>query len=258
MDPFERVLAEPGSLAARRALAAHWHAKGDPRADLIDKQLALRDLKLAGDFSSDKARSLTREVEGIIAQHGRAYAGLVADLVSGSEFHRGLVAKVMVSGEQFPSVAAELFRLAPIQHLNITAPLGDLERILAVPQVKKLATIDFARIGDAFGDAGARIFARSTSVSKLRYIEFYSDAIGRAGAEALAASPYLEHALYVGLRENPADATPFANNYDGVDTGGRPPLAEDLEDMFGKRPWLAIPEDPENWPPDRDECAVTP
>ena len=258
MDPFERVLAEPGSLAARRALASHWRGQNDPRAELIEKQLAVRELDRKRDFSSDQARALNREVKEIIAQHGRAFAGRVADLVSGYEFHRGLVAKVMVSGEKFPSIASELFRLAPIQHLNITAPLGDLERLLAVPQIKKLATVDFARIGDVFGDAGARIFARSTSVSKLRYIELYANGIGRAGAEALAASPYLEHALYVGLRENPADATPFANNYDGVDTGGRPPLAEELEEMFGKRPWLAVPEDPENWPPDRDECAVTP
>ncbi|MCX5746608.1 MAG: hypothetical protein NT062_29375 [Proteobacteria bacterium] len=42
MTPFERVLAEPGSIAARRALAAEWKAAGDPRALLIEKQLAQR------------------------------------------------------------------------------------------------------------------------------------------------------------------------------------------------------------------------
>ena len=47
MDPYQRVLAAPGSLAARRQLAAHWRSQGDDRAALIENQLALRELRIA-------------------------------------------------------------------------------------------------------------------------------------------------------------------------------------------------------------------
>src|ERR1043165_7188148 len=147
MDPFQRVLAEPGSIAARKALAAHWRAQNDPRAELVEKQLALRDLHLNKDYASPRARQLDADVKALIGNHGRAFAGRVADLVDRYEFKRGLVAEVTVSGAKFPAIASELFKLAPIQHLKITSPLGSLEKVLAVPEVRKLVSIDFARMG---------------------------------------------------------------------------------------------------------------
>jgi hypothetical protein len=256
VDAYQRVLANPGSIAARKALAAAWHAAGDARADLIDKQLAVRDLDLAKDYSSPLAKRLADEVKQLVAQHGRQWAGRVADLVEGYRFHRGLVAQVTVSGQRFPDVASELFTLAPIQHLDLVAPLGDLNRVFATPELKKLVSLECARHEDAFGDAGANILARSRNVASLRWIDLMRDAITEAGAGALAASPYLEHAVYISLKKNPADATPYAQDYDGAWTTGRPPLAQQLERTYGKRPWLAVPAG--EWPPTRDDVAVTP
>lgn len=256
MDPLQRVLAEPGSIAARKALAAAWRTQGDPRAELIDKQLALRELEHAKDFSSPRSRALDAEVTQIIAQHGRAYAGRVADLALAYQFRRGLVAHVTVSGEAFPRVAAELFTLAPIQHLNLVAPLGDLARVFATPQFARLVTLECVRHEGAFGDAGANALARARHASGLRWIDLMRDAIGEPGAEALAASPYLEHARFINFEHNPADPTPFAAEYEGVWSTGRPPLAQQLERTYGQRPWLAVP--PGEWPPRRDDVAVTP
>ena len=118
-------------------------------------------------------------------------------------------------------------------------------------------TLDLSRHRASLGDAGAAVIARSPNIAGLRYLELFDGGIGHAGVEALAASPYLARAAYVGLTKNPADPTPFAHNYDGVDTGGRPPLAADLERTFGPRPWLAVPAEPADWPPDRDDLAVT-
>ncbi len=259
MDAFARVLAQPGSLAARVALAAAWRALGDARADLIDKQLALRELHARGDFASPRPKALDRDIREILARHGREYAGRVADLVQAYEFRRGLVAHVTVSGERFPEIATELFALAPIQHLNLVEPLGDLARVLATPELAKLVTLECVRMGDAFGDAGARTLARSPNVAGLRWIDLMSDGIGEPGVEALAASPHLTNALYIDFDDNPADPTPYGTELDGPSgscMAGRPPLAEQLERTYGKRPWLAVP--PDAWPPRRDDVAVTP
>lgn len=256
MDAYQRVLAQPGSIAARKALADDWRARGDARADLIDKQLALRDLHVRKDFASPRAKSLDAEVKQIIAQHGRQYAGRVADLVEKFEFRRGLVAHVTVSGERFPKVAGELFTLAPIQHLNLIAPLGDLSRVFGTPEFKKLVTLDCTRHEASFGDAGANVLARSPNAASLRWIDLMSDAIAEPGIAALAASPYLEHTLFINFEYNPADPTPYAEEYEGAWTTGRPPLAQQMERSYGKRPWLAAPAG--EWPPKRDDVAVTP
>ena len=248
---FERVLAEPGSLAARHALAAEWKAAGDPRATLIEQQLAQRELALAGKM--DDAARAGREIDELIARHGRAFAGPIADLVDGFQFFRGLVARVTLRGAQWQVRAAELLRLAPIQHLKLTAPLGDLDALFGMPELLRLRSLNLPSQQKAFGDRGAIALARSPHVTNLRFLDLGGDAIGQAGIEAIAASPYLAQAAFIHFTGNPADPTPWANVLDR--DFGRPALAAELEHTFGKRPWLAVPDG--ELPPSYDELAVT-
>lgn len=252
MTPYERVLAEPGSIAARQALAA----ASDPRKELIEKQLARRALERANDYASGASRRLETEIAAIVASHGRALAGPVADLVVGYRFRRGVVAQVKLSGESWVRVAAQVMALAPIQHLDLCEPLGDLAAVFAVPELARVVTLEVALLDDKFGDAGAIALARSPRVTNLRWIDLSSDAIGEAGVEAIAASPYLQHARFIAFNDNPCDPTPVVYDYDMVKTPSRPPVATRLEQTFGPRPWLALPAE-DRWPPDRDEVAIT-
>ncbi len=130
---FDRVMAEPASLAARCALLDEWKSRGDPRALLLDKQLAYREIAWV-DRATGPARRLDAEIDALIARHGREWAGRVADLVDGWTFHRGLVAQVDVPGERFLQVAPELVALAPIQHVNLKAPTRSCSRTSAGPE----------------------------------------------------------------------------------------------------------------------------
>lgn len=256
MDPLARVLAAPGSISARRALAAQWKAQGDPRGELIERQLAYRDLVHRGEQATPAARALDKEITVAARSLGKTVAGKVASLVDDYELRRGLVAEVTLSGQRFLDVAAELFAAAPIQHVHLTGPLP-VDLVFASPYLERLTSLALPNLGDAFGDAGADALARSRHVSNLKWIDLTNDSITEAGAESLAASPYLAQVAFIGLKRNPADATPFVNEDGGVRSPGRPGLAERLERAYGKRPWLAVPSDAAAWPPDRDELAIT-
>ncbi|MCX5746609.1 MAG: hypothetical protein NT062_29380, partial [Proteobacteria bacterium] len=162
----------------------------------------------------DEAAQLDREVDAIVARDGRALAGPIADLVDSFQFFRGLVARVTLRGAQWQLRAAELFALAPIQHVKLTKPLGDLDSLFAMPELLRLRSLNLPSQQQAFGDAGAIALARSPHVVNLRFVDLGGDAIGEAGVEALAASPYLEHAAYIHLIGNPCDPTPWANVID--------------------------------------------
>ncbi|MCE9579510.1 MAG: hypothetical protein K8W52_40690 [Deltaproteobacteria bacterium] len=245
VTPFERVLAEPGSIAARRALAA----AGDPHEELIEKQLELRDLQRAGSGSA----KLQREIAAIIARDGKTLAGPIAGLVSTYTFYRGMIAEVTLSGEQWVAGAATLLATAPIQHVQLVAPLGDLGAFLARPELLRLRTLLMPGFGASFGDAGAIQFAAAPTVANLRRIDLARDAIGRPGVEALAASPYLERAARINFAGNPANPTPHADDLNQY--YARPNLADELEQQFGRRPWLDVPDaEPIHW----DEQGVTP
>lgn len=258
MDPFQRVLAEPGSLAARKALAAHWKAQGDPRAELIENQVAAVEYIQTGRIGTPLYTTADRAANVAIRKHGKEWAGELAPYLTEYSYKRGLVAQIRVPGEQFRQLAAKLFSLAPIQHLDLVAPLGPLDVVFATPELARLTSLAIIHQKD-FGDAAAEALARSKYLTNVRWLDLESNAIDRAGVDALAASPYLASAVFVELRDNPADPTPFARElYEGHWEAGRPALAAELEATFGPRPWLTVPADPEHWPPGRDDLAMTP
>ncbi|XXF76329.1 hypothetical protein P2318_25170 [Myxococcaceae bacterium GXIMD 01537] len=258
MDAFAQVLAEPGSMDARRALLADWKAKGDPRAEPLEQALTHFELKRAG-TDYDREYKLQLAINVAIAKRGRSWAGEIARLVKDFKFHRGLVAEITISGADFVARAQRLFELAPIQHLNIIAPLPSVEALFAVPQLTKVTSLNIPLLGEAFGDAGALALARCEYAAGLKWISLDCDAIGQSGVEALAASPVLAHVPFLGLNGNPVDPTPTVQEMwmHGPWAGGRPLLAAQLEQHFGPRLWLQVPAAPENWPPSPEDLAVT-
>lgn len=251
-------MAERGSVAARYALRDEWLAGGDPRAALMDKQLAYREIPWE-DHSTSEARRLKDEIDQLVRENGRAWAGRVAELVDDYEFVRGLVGKVTLSGERFVQVAAELVEIAPIQHVNLTAPIS-MVAVAALPQLRSLATLHADALGAAVGDTGAAALAHSSHVKNLAQLSLWRDAITRVGVDELAKSRFLEKARHIGLVDNPANPTPYVRDQgDGQYSAGRPALAFELEQRFGRRPWLETPSGHlPSWPGQRDDFAIVP
>lgn len=255
MDPYERVLAEPGSIAARQALAAHWKAKGDPRGQLIEDSIGYREARREGRV--DVFERLRDNIDAALRQHAKTWAGELADYANEDSYHLGLVAEVWVPGERFASVAQKLFRLAPIQHVNITAPLGSLAEILGRSELRKLTSLTISNHGASVADRGAIAVAGCAHLSGLKWLGLAYDEITQAGVEALAASPFLAKLEYLSLDGNPCNPIPEVTDYDGDYQASRPALAEQLERQYGPRPWLAEPKDPKNWPPRSRELGIT-
>jgi hypothetical protein len=253
VDAFDRVMAQPASLAARYALLEEWKANGNPQAELLEKQLAYR---LA------EGLDLGTEIEQLIKYRGRAWAGRVAELVSRYRFYRGLVGKVEIPGERFFDLVPQLRALQPIQFVHLTAPWGPLADIARSPLLGKLSSISFDGAEAAFGDRCAIALAFNPHAANLSVLWLGRCAIGRAGVEALALSPYLATAKYLSLRRNPVNPSPdiVQENPDNEYSPWipwRPPLAGELEAKYGPRPWLALPDDSHGfWPPTEDELAL--
>lgn len=257
MTAFDRVMAQPASLAARYALLEEWKASGNPQAVLLEKQLEYR--QYAGiERRAPRAQQLDLEIERLTLAKGRAWAGRVAELVKGYKFYRGLVAEVHVSGERFLEVMPEVFALQPVQHVYILEPYGSIEAISKSPLLAKLSTLRIEYAGDAVGDAGAIAIANSPHVANLVDLALVEAGITKVGAEAIVASPYLARAKHVDLSDNPYDPTPAVIDAgDGVLEPHRSPVADDLEAKYGVRPWLAAPTGYlPTWPGWPDEIAL--
>lgn len=257
MNALDRVLEKPSSLAARYELLAEWQAAGHPQAALLEHQLTYRRYRGANRRSED-ARRLAAEIDRLIEEQGRAWAGPVAERVTEYRFFRGLVAEIVLPGRRFLEVMPGLFPLAPIQHVILTAPWGSLEEIAASPLLARLTSLRIDGAGAAVGDAGALALAHSPHLAGLVSLTLEDDDIHEAGAAALVASPGLARVRYLSLGRNPCDPTPrVIDAGHGVHEAFRPPFAGELEQRYGARPWLALPAgDLAEWPPHHDELAL--
>ena len=246
---YAAVVADPNDEAPRRALAAYYDGRGDPRGELIRLQLEIAAKEAKGVLDG----KLIRRERELIRAHGRTWAAPLADLIQSSKFHRGFIGEVTLPLDRFLDVAPTLFAAAPIQHLNLTLPRTRLAELLRSPHLGRLTSLALEDLG--LTDEDARAIARAEGMRALRWLALGGNKIGRAGVEALAASPWLANLAVLDLTHNPCDPIPkpAGRDHDGrVTFVERPPLASELESRHGARPWLANPEDPDVWPLPRD------
>lgn len=254
MSAFERVLAAPASLEARRALLAEWAQAGDPRAELLD--LGLRQWRFLREPPTPEYADLMARSAELIRRHGAAWAGPIAGRVERFRFHRGLVAEITMPLDRFVDEADELLALAPIQHVNLRAPATRFLDFIAHARFGQIVSFEVAGVR-AIGDAEASALATSRHASQLRWIALSRNGIGRAGVEALAASAALAQVRFLALDGNPFDPSPAVFSDGGVVTVQPSPYALELERAHGPRPWL-IPSNElaASWPPSRDMLAA--
>jgi hypothetical protein len=234
-----------GSIAGAR-LVRH----DDPMTEDLDVLLAHivanpTDEALPEDYAVDSYPLSLREGD-LIRGHGRRWAAIIDQFVSGWSFRRGFAEVISVDAEWFLESAEDLYRMVPILHVDFTDAHLVAEDLFASPHLERLLSIGLLR--NDLGDAEIAHLAASPYLGNLQWLKLSDNRVGPAGLEALAASELLPRLGYVNLDFNPVpDPTPrFCDGYDATSAVG-----EELQERYGHREWLdAHPRSP--WPPDRD------
>jgi hypothetical protein len=236
------IVANPTDEALREDYAIAVEAIDPPRAEFIWFQLT------SARARADRVDSypLSLREGDLIREHGRRWAAIIDQFVSGWSFRRGFVEVISVDAEWFLESAEDLYRMAPILHVDFTDAHLVAEDLFASPYLERLLSIGLLR--NDLGDAEVAHLAASPYLGNLQWLKLSDNQVGPAGLEALAASKLLPRLGYVDLAFNPVpDPTPrFCDGYDATSAVG-----EELQERYGHREWLdAHPRSP--WPPDRD------
>jgi uncharacterized protein (TIGR02996 family) len=246
------IVSAPDDDEPRLAYADAAESRDALRAEFIRLQVALARCRKARGYVDDiplasgkKGYAYLREGD-LIRQYGEAWAGPVGELCSWRVFLRGFVEWVQLDAATFLSIAPEVYRRAPVLHLDLNGVKPFAAELFASPYLERILSLNLAR--NDLGDAEARIIAASPRLAKLTWLELCGNRIGAAGFEALAASDKLPRLGYLGFRNNAAeDLTPqHADEYDATS-----PAAGELMRRYGYREWLSA-HVRGTWPPARD------
>lgn len=226
------IIAHPEDETLRRAFAEAVAPLDAPRAELIRLQLALRDQRKSG--ATPGLHSLDRE-RALIAANGRVWAGRIGELVWRYQFLRGFVEHITLTASEFLARAADIYRIAPVRHVTLSAARPQIARLAASPYVARLISLDLT--DNKLGDEAIKTLAASGHIKQLRLLRLGKNELGRDAAEALVASPHLTGLQYLDFRNNKVDLTakPAPIKSHSVEI---PLFAHDLMSRHGRRRFL--------------------
>jgi uncharacterized protein (TIGR02996 family) len=226
------VIAKPDDEALRRRFADAVAPLDPARAELIRLQLQLRDLRRSG--ATPPLRSLDRE-RALLAANGRLWAGKIGDLVWRYQFLRGFIEHITLTASEFLARAADIYRIAPVRHVTLSAARPQIARLAASPYLARLVSLDLS--DNKLGDDAVRTLAGSGHLKQLRLLRLAKNELGRDAAEALVASTSLAGLAHLDFRHNKVDLTPKPAP---IKSGAVeiPMLAHDLMSRYGRRRFL--------------------
>jgi uncharacterized protein (TIGR02996 family) len=240
---MQAVVDAPTEDAPRAAYARAIAATDPERAELIDIQLELARARRA---HTDPPFELSNRQVNLLRAHGPRWAADIRPLVDEWGFLRGFVDDVKLDAARFLTVAPELYRRAPVLHLDLTGVKPVAAALFQSPHLARIQSLGLLHNG--LGDAEIAALAASPHLANLRWLNLNNNKIGAAGLEALAASRNLPRLGYLGFSSN-AIPDPTPQHADQYDASSR--VGEELQRKYGPRPWLdARPR--WRWPPQRD------
>jgi hypothetical protein len=240
---MQAVVDAPTEDAPRAAYARTIAATDPERAELIDIQL---ELARADRAQKSTPPQLSNRKVILLHKHGARWAADVQPLVDGWVFMRGFVEEVKLDAARFLSVAPELYRRAPVLHLDLTSVKPVAAELFRSPHLARIQSLSLLHNG--LGDAEVAALAGSPYLANLAWLELSNNKIGAAGLEALAASHHLPRLGYVGFATN---AFPDPTPQHADEWGATSRAAEELQRKYGARPWLDARRRWQ-WPPPRD------
>ncbi len=245
---YEAILAAPDEELPRLAYSDAVATSDVARGEFIKLQIVLARWRKAHENPSARPQTSARAAV-LRDQHGKRWAAPINALVDGWSFYRGFVELVELDAGRFLASAPQLFRTAPILHLDLTNVKAHATALFASPHLARIQSLSLTR--NELGDAEIAQLAKSPYLGGLRWLSLASNEIGEAGIEALAATDRLRALAYVNLDFNPGP-NPVPEHVD--EYGGETALAKVLQAKFGLRRWMSS-ENRHEWPPERDAVA---
>lgn len=238
-DLHAALVAAPEDDAPRLAYAAAIEPEDPVRAEFIRLQIALARCRRE-DINPDTLKLLPHyayspyiyEGEQIRA-HGASWSKNLTDLVPWVVFYRGFGELVKLDAQRFLDIAPELYRRAPILHLELLNVKPVAEALFNSPHLSRIVSLRLWK--NSLEDAQAEMIARSPYLGRLEWLDLSDNQIGAAGFESLVASTTLPRLEYVGFTYNTLEnPTPkFCDDYDTTTL-----LADQLMAKYGHREWL--------------------
>jgi uncharacterized protein (TIGR02996 family) len=187
---FDRIRDEPAD-DGPRLIYADWLAEhGQPdRAEFVRLQCALDRLP-----DDDPRRPELRERERSLSEANEArWTAELAPLVSAWVFRRGVIDAVSVDAAQFLAGGETIFDLAPVRRVRFLNVGDRLAKVVQSPLMELIRELDLS--GNALGDGGPILLARSRHLVRLDALDLGFTELGDKGLQKLAGSP-----VFGGLR----------------------------------------------------------
>ncbi|HEY3740806.1 MAG TPA: TIGR02996 domain-containing protein [Bryobacteraceae bacterium] len=242
-DLHAAIVASPEDDAPRLAYADAIESQDPIRAQFIRLQIDLA--RCRRDNVPPPTPSSYMDEGNLIRTHGDSWAQDLQDLIPWRVYIRGFVEWVKFDAQHFLDIAPELYRRAPILHLELQNAKPVAEALFASPHLARIVSINLWK--NDLEDAEAQIIARSPHLKRLAWLDLGNNKIGGAGFESLAASTSIPRLEYLGFTyntlENPCPK--FADDYDTTSL-----LATQLMAKYGHREWLDA-HSRSIWPPHR-------
>jgi uncharacterized protein (TIGR02996 family) len=214
---LEQVCANPADDGPRLIYADWLDERDDRRGEFIRVQIALARL------STDDPRrpDLIDREAALLARHHARWSEPLRGLAGSSEFRRGFVESAIVEAGTFLRRADDLFRLAPIEHVQFLDVGSHLERLAASPFLAQLSGISIN--AQHIGERLARALAESPHLDGLRSLNLTRNRIADRGASRLVLSRRWPGLTELDLSDNGigddgARALAMSKNVAGVET----------------------------------------
>jgi uncharacterized protein (TIGR02996 family) len=245
---LDAVLAHPDDDAPRLHWAKELRGRKDPRGEFIELQVE----RAQKDRLGGRPAIPTRREDKLLAQYGDEWRKPFDRFWKGrpdwdsrfNVFDRGFVALIdRIDAQAFLGEGPDLFRLAPIQHVNLHRDPGSLAAVLESPLLRQLSSL--ALHGNSLTDDDAELIASARNLENLRWLDLSYNQIGERGVEALIASPYMANKDIIRFKDNPCDPVEKGGYYPGEQDDwivhvDYVPFAAKLEAKYGYRPWLHV------------------
>ncbi|MGN6110665.1 MAG: hypothetical protein ACTHU0_36520 [Kofleriaceae bacterium] len=233
---FSQILAEPGAIEPRRRYAELAAKRSDPRAELLQEQLALSELQ-SRNASEGQHPARIRQ---LVLSHPEWAAPLTELGARDVKFHLGFPWQITIDISSLLGHASELFVRAPITSVAVRGGLGTRGPALArLPELAKLTALDLYDQGMTDDDLIA--LASSPSARNLVFLQLGKNKLTDRGIEALAAaSKNLPALATVVLDLNPGTDPIDERKYHGETHHHRVPTeaGRALEQKYGPIRWL--------------------
>ena len=228
------VLAAHEDAAPRRAFAESVRSSDPARAELVDRQLELRELRRNG-TTPDPA--LETAVRALVQRNGRAWAGPIAAMVDYFEFWGGFVEEIKLDATALLVSAGRLAKLAPIRHLSIRKLAGSAAAVAQLPILGQLASLDIGSSGISDSDLAALV--ASPRLAGLRLLRVLNNPnVTIAGLRAVGAAN-LPALRFVESSRTDAPLVVRSEDWDGTVTElAWTRVRTTLVAELGHRPWL--------------------